>query len=325
MELIERYIHEVGRYLPGKNRGDIQAELRSLLSDALEDSAGAEPNETVVIAALKKFGSPRSVAAKYYPEGQYLIGPALYPLFQMIVWIVIAAVCGSQILAWVVAYLLAGETVNPVSAVAGLVTSIPAALGWVVVVFFILQRFDVRPGEPEAEWDPTSLPQIAAEVEIKRGERIASIIFETFLLAVVTLFPERIGAYFFPGGIFFGNPVLSQYLGWISLSLLVSIVLDIYLVWQGRWNTANRLALLGANLFSIAVLGLLVQGHTAWLQAHGVINFATAIEKLTEDILANGQIVTMWAFWLGFSVALIVTVIETIGLAVRLVCSKPVH
>ena len=322
MELIERYIHEVGRYLPAKNRRDIQAELRSLLSDALEDSAGAEPTEAAVVAALKEFGSPRSVAAKYYPEGQYLIGPALYPLFQMIVWIVIAAVCGSQILAWVVAYFLAGETVNPISAVLGLVTSIPAALGWVVVVFFFLQRFDVRPGEPEAEWDPAALPQIDSEGEIKRSERIVSILFETFFLAVIALFPERIGAYFFPSGSFFGNPVLSQYLAWIGLSLLVSIALDIYLVWQGRWNTLNRLALLGSNLFSIVVLGLLVQGHTTWLQAHGVVNFATAMSKLAEDILANGQIVTMWAFWMGFSVALIVTAIETIVMVVRLVRSK---
>ena len=36
MDLIDRYVHEVGRYLPRKNRADIQAELRSLLIDTLE-------------------------------------------------------------------------------------------------------------------------------------------------------------------------------------------------------------------------------------------------------------------------------------------------
>lgn len=321
MELIERYIHEVGRYLPGKNRADIQAELRSLLSDALEEEAGTEPSEAAVVEALKKFGSPRSVAAKYDPEGQYLIGPALFPLFSMIVWIVIAAVSGSLVLAWVVGYLMAGETINPFEAVGSLVSSIPAAVGWVVVVFYFLQRFDVRPDDEEEAWDPKSLPQVTPEAEIKRFDRIISIIFETILLAIVTMFPERIGAYFFPGGTFFGNPVLSQYILLVSLSLLVSIVLDIYLVWQGRWTTFNRLVLLATNLFSIVVLALLVQGHTTWLQAHGVTNFTQAMEMLAQDVVANGQIVTMWAFWMAFTVALIVTVLETIGLIYQMVRS----
>jgi hypothetical protein len=258
------------------------------------------------------------VAARYYPEGQYLIGPALYPLFQTIVWIVIAAVLGSQALAWAVAYLMAGETVNPLAAVGSLVSSIPAALGWVVVVFIVLQRLEVRPEEASEAWDPVKLPQINPEAEVKRGEILFGLLFEIFLLAVLIFFRGHIGAYQFPGGPFFGNPVLEQYLVWVCLSLLVSIAMDIYLIWQGRWNTINRLLQLGSDLFSLLVLALLVQGHTAWLQAHGVTNFTDAMGKLTENIFANGQIVTMWAFWMAFSVALIVTVIETVGTTIRL-------
>jgi hypothetical protein len=322
MELIERYIHEVGRYLPGKNRADIQAELRSLLSDALEDQVVGEPDEAAVKKVLKEFGTPRSVAAKYYPEGQYLIGPALFPLYQMIVGIVVAAVSGAQVLAWLVAYFIAGEMVNPLTALAGLITSIPTAVGWVTVVFFIMQRFDLRPDEPEEEWDPATLPQINPEEEVKRGDRFVSIVFETVILAVVILFPDHLGAYFFPSGAFFGNPVLAEYLGWISASLLISIAIDIYMVWQGRWTLGNRLATLGANLFSIAVLAWMVQAHTTWLRAHGVTSFTIAMEKLAEDVLANGQIVTMWAFWMAFSVALIVTSVETIVMVARLVHSS---
>ena len=37
MDLIERYVHEVGRHLPHKVRKDVQDELRSLLSDSLEE------------------------------------------------------------------------------------------------------------------------------------------------------------------------------------------------------------------------------------------------------------------------------------------------
>ena len=57
MSLIDRYIHEVGRHLPRKNRSDIQAELRSLLTDSLEDRAGTKTSEADVAALLKEFGS----------------------------------------------------------------------------------------------------------------------------------------------------------------------------------------------------------------------------------------------------------------------------
>ena len=77
MDLIDRYIAEVGRYLPAKNRADIQAELRSSLVDNLEARAGENPSEEDTAQVLKEFGPPRKVAASYWPEGQYLIGPRL--------------------------------------------------------------------------------------------------------------------------------------------------------------------------------------------------------------------------------------------------------
>ena len=43
MELIDRYVREVGRHLPRKNRADIETELRSLLVDNLEDLLKGSP------------------------------------------------------------------------------------------------------------------------------------------------------------------------------------------------------------------------------------------------------------------------------------------
>ena len=53
MNLIDRYVNEVGRHLPRKNRSDIQAELRSLLMDALEDRAGLEPTEPEIVECVR--------------------------------------------------------------------------------------------------------------------------------------------------------------------------------------------------------------------------------------------------------------------------------
>lgn len=317
MSLIDRYVHEVGRRLPRKNRADIQAELRSLLIDALEDRAGPDPTEDEIVALLKEHGPPRAVAASYNPEGQYLIGPALFPLFRLVTGIVLAAVLGAQLLAWGVAVFIAQDPIHPLEALDGLLTAIPSAIGSVVVVFAILQRCDVRPDAEEKAWDPLNLPKIEDAKLVKRGERIFGIVMSIIILVVLVFFPQWIGFVRFPGGEFFANPVIAQYIGWIILAIVAGVSLDIYLLWQGRWILPTRLAKITVNLLSITILVLLIRGHTAWLADHGGGGWIATFELLPENIDGGFQVIGMHAFRLAFGVALIVTTIETLVMTYR--------
>src|ERR1044071_10077013 len=81
MNLIDRYIAEVDKHLPRKNRADIGAEIRSTLEDMLDErKQGDGPaDEATVMDLLKEYGSPRDVAATYRPpQYQYLIGPRMF-------------------------------------------------------------------------------------------------------------------------------------------------------------------------------------------------------------------------------------------------------
>src|SRR5512147_2725667 len=98
MNLIDKYIAEVGKHLPRKNRADIEAEIRSTLEDMLDErTQGKGPadkgpvDEATVMELLKEYGSPREVAATYQIH-QYLIGPRLFPIFEMVLRIVFAVV-----------------------------------------------------------------------------------------------------------------------------------------------------------------------------------------------------------------------------------------
>ena len=318
MSLIERYLHEVGRQLPGKERNDILVELRSSLEDALESKVGREPTEADVVALLKEFGTPREVAASYNPRGQYLIGPTLFPLFRLIIGIVLAAVIGAQLLALGLGLFFNPETIDPLQALMSLLNSIPGAVGMVLIVFIILQRFDVQPELLDSEWDPHDLPEIDHQaVRVKRGERIFSIVMTVVLLILLLIFQERIGFIYSFGWQTFANPVIGQYILWITLSLLVGIGVDIYLLWQGRWDTTSRLLKIFANLFSITVLFLLVQGHAAWLSEQGAGGFFEALSQLPDNIAAGGQIVGMQAFRLGFTIALVAVLVETAVMVIR--------
>lgn len=319
MNIIDRYLHEVGRFLPRKNREDILAEIRSHLSDTLDERVQGEASEEDMIALLKETGSPRKLASSYPDSRQYLIGPDLYPFFQMVAGIVLAAVIGAQLLAFGVTYWLGEEIGSYWEALGGILTSVPAALGSVVIVFMILQHFGVQPKLDDEPWDPRTLPVIDEDEAIKKGERIFGIVAGSVFVALLTVFRDKIGIYVFPAGTFYPNPVLTQYLGWMILSLLASIGLDIYLLWQGRWTLGSRIARIAVNGFSIAILVLLLQGHNAWLAANGSGGFFESITGLASSLTDNFQLFTMETFRMAFGVALIVTIIETCVLLYKLV------
>ena len=322
MSLIDRYIQEVGRHLPRKNRADIKAELRSSIVDNLEDRYSSDPAVSDVGDFLRELGKPREVAASYFPEGQYLIGPSLYPLFRMIAWIVLVAVMGAQILAWGIGMLVAGESFSVLEFFGSLLISIPVSLGWLVITFIILQRFDVKPELDDEPWDPQSLPQINENEDIKRGELIFGLVFGILILVLVTFFPQWIGFVTTPGGKFYPNPVLIQHLGWIKVSLLSGIVLEIYLLWKGSWSLIPRIVKIAVNLLSIGVLALLVQGHNAWLAARASTGFFEAIEAISGIKDGGWELVGMQGFRLAFVIALIVTVIETLAMFYRMARGK---
>ncbi|MCJ7716600.1 MAG: hypothetical protein MUO54_08775 [Anaerolineales bacterium] len=322
MTLIDRYIHEVGRFLPRKNKGDIQAELRSSVVDTMEDRFGPEPSETEVEELLKEFGPPREVAGSYFPQGQYLVGPGLYPLFRMVAWIVIAAVLGAQMIAWGIGVLVAGEPFSALEILASVVNSIPASLGWVLITFMILQYFDAKPALDEEPWEPKALPAINPDQDLKRVEIIIGLVGGLLILFLVTLFPQWVGFITFPGGKYYPNPVILQYLTLIKISLGTAIALNVYLLWKGRWNMVTRMIKIALDIFGVVILAFLVDGHNAWLAAQSAGGFFDAIEAISEIAEGGWELVGMHAFRLAFVVALIVTVIEILAAIFRLIKSN---
>jgi len=319
MSLLDRYIHEVGRFLPRKKRGSIQAELRSSVVDTLEDRFGPDPDQDQVEEVLLEFGKPRDVAASYHPRGQYLVGPGLYPIFQMVAWIVVAAVLGAQLLAFGVGVFIAGEPFSPLETIAGLVSSVPASLGWVLITFMILQYFDAKPALGEEPWDPKAMPERNPEEDLKKGELTFGLVFGILILALVTVAPQWVGFLTMPGGKFYSNPVILDYLILIQVSLLATIMMNIYLLWKGSWTLVTRLIKLGLDAFGVVILAFLIQGHNVWLAAKGSPSFSAWISAIESN---NWELVGMHAFRLGFVVAFIVTVIEIVVTIFRMIRSK---
>jgi hypothetical protein len=87
MALVDRYLHAVKFWLPRKQKDDIIAELSEDLRSQIEDQEaelGRKLTDAEVEPILKRCGSPMAVAERYLPQ-RSLIGPALFPIYSVVI------------------------------------------------------------------------------------------------------------------------------------------------------------------------------------------------------------------------------------------------
>src|SRR5690349_13861948 len=253
MNLIDRYITEVGKHLPRKNRADIEAEIRSTLEDMLEErTQGSGPaGEATVLALLKEYGSPREVAATYGTyQHQYLISPRLFPIFERVVRIVLAIVIGASLIGLGVSLaetgLAGSEFVSRFGEwVGGLFSGLIAAFGNIVLVFAIIERtqaakeFEKEFAKESKDWDPNELKSEPDPDRIDMADHIATIIFTVLGLVILNLYPGLLAIRFPSDGTWVSLPVLTdafyRFLPWINILSIVQIVFHGYMLSQRLW------------------------------------------------------------------------------------------
>jgi len=253
MNLLDKYVAEVGKYLPRKNHADIEAEIRSTLEDMLDErkQADGQATEAEIVELLKEYGSPREVAATYKTH-QYLIGPRLYPIFEMVLRIVIAVVAGASLIGLGVALTKSGltgpEFVSSLSEwFSGLISGLIAAIGNIVLVFAILERTPVaeRFEHEFKDWDPKELEGVRDRDEIDLADHIATIIFTFLALVVFNLYPELFAIRIQSDGTWTTLPILTdaffQFLPWINVMGLVQIVFSGIMLGQRVWTPVSRI------------------------------------------------------------------------------------
>lgn len=252
MNLIEKYVSEVGKHLPRKNRADIEAEIRSTLEDMLDErTQGKGPaDEATVIALLKEYGSPREVAGKYKTH-PYLIGPRLFPIFEMVVKIVFAVVVAVSLVGLGVSLYKTGltgpEFVSTLGEwIGGLFNGLIAAFGNIVLVFAIIERTQAA-NELERdfkEWDPRELQAEPDPNKIDMADHIATIIFTVLGLVLLNLYPNLLVVGFFSNEKWVSFPILTdaffRFLPWINMMGLLQIVFSGYMLSQRNWSPVTR-------------------------------------------------------------------------------------
>lgn len=240
-DLVERYVHQVGRYLPPKERAEIEAELRSQIQDQLDDRFEGTPAQADIVTVLAELGHPYQMAASYNRD-QYLIGPDLYPYMTMVlryVWVIVPTV----VLFLNIFGALTSSQPSPVVNV--LFESLFAAVqttfvffGVVVLLFAFIQRISAELEEEAKPFNPLELPEVDDPYVVDRVEAIFGLAFGAFFMLILLYF-LRVGGLTLrfnlsdPGEV---NPVPLVWMILLIIAVFAMTLLQLLMLRRNRWS-----------------------------------------------------------------------------------------
>ena len=273
MELINRYVHEVGEHLPERIREDVETELRSLLMDAVEERARAASrpvDDEMTTRVLREFGRPQEVARRYAPDAEYLIGPRLFPAYKRVMTLVVI-VFSSLFLASVVLGIL--KTVqNPESGFTpaplfggtwDLLKSLLFNFALLTIAFGVAERVRMRQELAGKDWDPSKLLAIATPERISLVGGVIQIYLIVIVAALFNFYPQWVGFLVVYQGIAVHGillPEFARYLPALNVLFAAAIAYNIWTLRVGRRSSTTRWAELVLGLFGTGLLAVIITG-----------------------------------------------------------------
>lgn len=243
-DLVARYVHQVGRYVPPKERAEIEAELRSMIQDQLDDRYGGAPTQSQVADVLTELGDPRQMAASYASE-QYLIGPEAYPYMMMILrhgWVIIPSIV---VFLNVFARLTSNEDTTLLDLLMGTVFgAIEATFIFTAVVVLIIALIEHSGMEFEEEkakrkaFNPLDLPEIDDPTTVDRFEGAFGIAAGTFVTLILVYF-LRVGGLTLRFNLSDPGEVVRVSSTWLTLLIMAGVaqlVIQLFVMQRNRWG-----------------------------------------------------------------------------------------
>jgi hypothetical protein len=183
MQIVDRYLQEVKRYLPAAQQDDILKELSANILSEMDDreaALGRPLSDDEQIAILQQQGSPMVVASRHRQEqrtftfGRVIIGSALFPLYTKILTLnlSITVVVSTIVMTTLGVRVGLSALLLPALLQFATVTIIFAAIEQSQGKFHILDR-----------WNPRTLPPVRDPLKISR----ANTVFEMFFSLVFVL------------------------------------------------------------------------------------------------------------------------------------------
>lgn len=256
--LTDRYVAATLRSVPRRQRADIDAELRALIADGVEDrleaGATAQAAERDVLIGL---GEPRRLAAGYADRSLSLIGPGYYLDYVRILTVLVSTISPVWFIVLGITTFAGGESVLvSFGAAAWGAVEIAMTVAFVTTVVFAIVERTSRRAVKTAVWDPAVLPGVpdrrrylwglVAGVVMTVVVASAAVLFQT--LATTDGHPPLQPALWDSGvlyvALFFAIvylaiDVITYYAGWSYSNAWAAVVLNLLFAVPAVWITAS--------------------------------------------------------------------------------------
>ncbi|MGD0630905.1 MAG: hypothetical protein ABR987_16375 [Terracidiphilus sp.] len=261
MELLDRYLEAVRKHLPWQRQDDIIAELRANLEAQLEEkeaALGRPLTQAEAEAWLKQLGSPMLMAAPYQPQ-QYLIGPAIFPIYRNVMKIAVSWCLVIYTIATAAALLVRAPHLIDFLHI---LTSLPAititTAAWVTLVFAALEYAVAHHrvklpamGAPPSAWSPGALPHLDPDSrpggkQPSYAKAVAEVIFGYLFLIWLLLIPKYPYLLMGPGAYYLASLPFRLAPVWVPAYWCVVALNVLQVGWnalnlyRGRWQKPQR-------------------------------------------------------------------------------------
>lgn len=311
----ERYLAEVLRHIPERQRSDVERELRSSIGDAIDDrSAAGEERAASERAVLEGLGDPARLAASMTGKPNFLIGPELYPHWRRLLGLLLSIVVPIVGVALFVVEIAGGGTIGE-AIVRGGGTAFNVAVHlvfWVTLVFAVGERFEAGRKATELAAGKWTLDQLP-----KRATGRISII--DMITEVLTLL-ITIGGLLILQGLTFTDSATGQqvsilepalvnfWLPFLIAMLAALVVVQLVVFSIGHWSIPLAVVFTALELgFAVPIVYLALNGmlvNPAFAQLIGYPPLAEGDGALMIVIAISVALVTGWEIFDAFRKAL---------------------
>lgn len=275
MKWIDRYIGEVTRRLPARERDDVGQELHSTLEDLLPPGYSEKEERELLV----KWGDPVVLAGKYRSQPWYLIGPRFFDLYLMLLKIIIPIVVTVVVVVLIITTIFSVDGEASVLVVMGtlfgdsIAAAFDVAIGvffWVTLGFVILEwvdRSNRASGKPpiglsDKGWTPDDLKyseiRMPKKKTIPRSEPAFDLIWTAIWVSVYFNADKFLGIYQEgSNGLAMVTPAFNQSVLlslWplVVLTVILQVLLDLWKWTRRRWDM--RLATFNFFVNALSVL-----------------------------------------------------------------------
>jgi len=258
-ELVERYIYAVTKSLPSKTREDVAKELRSIISDMLDERCGELlPSENDVKVVLTELGTPRELAEKYNPDGgKCLIGGLYYHQYKLVLKIVLISVAFGLAVAGTITSIMNQEVwyVSFAQWISAILNSLASAFTFVTLLFAFFYHKGVKIDIKAESID--DLPPIPKKRNtISKGESISGIAISVIFAVVFLLAPQIFCVIFADSGTFipvFNVEVIHSTWYLIVALAVIGIIRESIKLIDGRYTQRVMIVTIVADLMSVGL------------------------------------------------------------------------